>query len=739
MSQPPPGHRHRPVKPPPNHGPVIVLTILTCGIGAFCFWLLLSETPEPQATDVVAETTESTAPTPASSAVRETSRPATEPVVRKTSQPDAPLSSNDLPELVQPTSLPPEDPSDTRLPEPEVTEYNTADTGPFSDEEPLLLLGLQATSTASRERDAALLAKATEENAWSSYHDLLTTSLERALRTSADDMHRRGFDVLWQEAVFVQAFLRWRVLEMMPLQTIRTSERDASPLLGWIMTQNEVMQEWLVTVKAEDDLPRVVEILYDLWYGDPEQFEKYVTLALACAVVFDRELRVQHPPQSAGYNAQVTIDPLERFLWFAEKNEANRLAAPVHRMPARDLVWVVCAPVATEELEWAISNMRLRRSRWGQAFGMVEYLMERAVNGENPYEEYTFAEILKHGGICGDQSYFCANTARAHGIPAMILSGETDLGPHAWVALQTNPPEWTTLIGRIGGVSNGESHNPQTRTRISEQEVWLWNEREYRDTATLTAVFRYHWLADILSRTIGDEKLVESAIRQANSRGRNVPETWARLHQLLAFKTRQAENPGDRAIVDMWTRFVSEMKAQFRDNPRMGTLAASAEDEFIFPHIEEGEARRILLRERRRLERNADEQTDLIATSLKREADLIAANGGDDALTNIRRLYSSALRNHGDSITGFRMMAEDYFAFVKDSPDHADHAVRDIELAFNRVIASGTTEWFRANTEVSIFRMIVGYYRQIGNESRATTLERRLERQMRRAERGATR
>ena len=67
----------------------------------------------------------------------------------------------------------------------------------------------------------------------------------------------------------------------------------------------------------------------------------------------------------------------------------------------------------------------------------------------------------------------------------------------------------------------------------------------------------------------------------------------------------------------------------------------------------------------------------------------------------------------------------------------ARKAVRDIELAFKRVVETGSKDWFRANTESSIYQMIVGYYREVGDEGRATLLEKRYQRLLRIAERGA--
>jgi hypothetical protein len=169
----------------------------------------------------------------------------------------------------------------------------------------------------------------------------------------------------------------------------------------------------------------------------------------------------------------------------------------------------------------------------------------------------------------------------------------------------------------------------------------------------------------------------------------------------------------------------------------MAGLAANAEMEYIFPYGPAGDAERTLLRERRRIARESGEQADLIAGSLKRQADLIHQNGGPDVKRDISRLYDRALRDYGGSITGFKNMAEDYFGFMRDDPSSARKAARDIELAFKRVVETGTKDWFRANTESSIYRMICGYYRSAGDNARADMLEKRYEVLLRRSKRSA--
>jgi hypothetical protein len=249
-------------------------------------------------------------------------------------------------------------------------------------------------------------------------------------------------------------------------------------------------------------------------------------------------------------------------------------------------------------------------------------------------------------------------------------------------------------------------------------------------------VFRCLWLADFLE-IVDQQKEAETAVTQANTIGRPFSETWLRVYDQLVGRTERAENKAAPEIVDAWVAFVAEMRNEFRENPRMAELATKAESTYIFPNIPAEEARKALARERRRIERNSGEQKDLIATSLKREADIIKEKGGATAFDDISSLYEKGLREYGGSITGFKAMAEDYFSYVGEDQTVARKAAREIELAFKRVVETGSKDWFRANTETGIYKMICGYYRKAGEESKAELLEKRYTRLLKDAERGA--
>ena len=660
---------------------------------------------------------------------------ATEPTVETPAAPEtrpAPGVESASPQVSAPTE-PPEPP-------PVVAERAPAEPeppAPLAGEAPLLLTGMDSTREAAAQRDAKLLEKTIVHGAWNAYRALVAKSIQSGIAGLRQGSGLTRYDEVWQQPLLYRALLRWKTLGVFKEADLARQVPDlySATFLLWLLDRPPAMEEFLLTIRPEDDSAKVLHFLMESWARNVELREKYFPLALACAVVFDRPMSIPHPIGGA-YGSQAKVEPMARYLWYVEKNEGGKLAAPVHRSSARDLVWVVCAPVSTSELDWAIGKLHMHRKRWGETYGRIEYLMERAVEGYNPYKEYTFAEIEKHGGICGDQTYFCVNTARAQGIPAMGLSGETNSGGHAWAGLKLDDREWTTSTGRIGGVSKGQAHNPQTGSRITEQEILHWNDRAHQSPATTLKVMRHLWLAGLLGET-GKDELQAEAIRLANRLGPSFTDTWQALYQVLVRETKMAGEPSAPANLDAWISFAGDVRREFKDNPRMAGIALRAENQYIFPYIALEDARRNLLRERRRIDRDSAEQADLIAASLKREADLIRLRGGDAASTEISRLYDGALRDFGGSVTGFKTMAADYFSFMRGEPEQARKAARDIELAFMRVIETGTKEWFRAGTEAEICRMICGYYRTAGDPKRAEMLEKRVDVLMRRAKRSA--
>ncbi len=622
-------------------------------------------------------------------------------------------------------------------PMPEVEEEAIAKTL-LINAKPITLVGIESTREDATNRRRQLMEQAADDKQWSVYQPLLKKSLEADFLKIKPGHGVSEFKEVWKNPTYYQALLQWNTLHLFPPHTIASSVKDSyyANFFVWILENNEAMEQLLLTMEPEDDPAKVLKFLSDAHMNSEDKYEKYFNLALACAVVFDEDMDIPNIVGEMDPDFYHSVDPMERYLWYIEQNDKGQLEAAIDRMSARDLVWVVCAPVDKSELEWAVKKVRLRRKSWGRAYGKIEYLMERAVEGLNPYKEYSFAELEEEGGICGDQTYYTVNTARANGIPAIGLSGETSRGGHAWAAIKTEPDEWDTSIGRIDGASKGQARNPQTGQNITEQEILLWNDRDHKSESVTLGIARHLWLARLLAETKHKEQRI-AANKIAHKVGETFPETWVAIYKMLEDETTMSGDPKKPDNLDEWESFVSDMRREFRENPRFMALAAKAEQKYIFPYIDENDARRALYRERRQIERYSAEQVDLIAKSVKREADLIAKSGEKDADKEVCQLYDKALRNHGANITGFKIMANDYFNHFSDDKDMAPKVVRDIELAYKRVIDSGDKEYFRAKTEAGILEMICEFYRACGEEKRAEMLEKRQKRDMERAKRGA--
>ena len=575
-------------KKKPSHWRSIVIGVVIIG-AVFVALVVSRQAPQAPAAAVPEETTPKLA-----NKVETTTPPQVEEQV-------IPETAKVLPEAIIPAQITPSAPQEAVVSDATVAEQ-------LEKEPCLVLTGLDSRRENALLRDKDLFRRAIEGKAWDAYRRLLAKSIDPGMGLLAKDQELNRFDAVWKEPVFYQALLRWQLLGRLSEKEITEHVTDtySGEMLTWLCYNTQAMEEFLLTIKPEDDGAKVLKFLIDAWSNTTGMMEKYFPLALACAVVFDREIAISNPV-AGPYSGQVAVEPLPRYMWFIEKNEKGQLAAPVHHSSARDLVWVVCAPVSTSELDWSLDKMHISRKNWGSAYGMIEYLMERAVKGLNPYKEYSFSEILKEGGICGDQSYFCANTARAQGIPAMILTGETDLGGHAWVGIKVDAKEWSTGVGRVGGVSKGMADHPQTGASITEQEIQHWSDRAQQSPVKTLSVMRHLWLADYF-QTTGKDAHHAGTVRLANQLGPSFTETWAALYALLQKQMKLTGDPEKPSNLEEWKSFAKAMRQEFKNNPRMAALAANAESEYIFPYGDEGDASGTLGRERRRIERNSGDR-----------------------------------------------------------------------------------------------------------------------------------
>lgn len=554
------------------------------------------------------------------------------------------------------------------------------------------------------------LEAALTQGKWTEWAGLLDRSLLASLKlVGTSSVTPQGLIAAEKNAALVLALDQAAFLRTLNPEAgaALTKGVDAHAFYTWLLSTPAALESWLLTVRLpHDNAKAALEQWAALVKADPAAQGKYANLALACALVFEEPMRLNQDYKD------LKITAPERYAYYTRHAEAGKLALNPTKLTARDLVWVVSAPVPESEMEWALKKMSLRQKSWGNAYNMVEYDMERAVKDTNKYDAYTFSEILKKGGICGDRSYFAAYTARAAGIPAAYLSGDGARGGHAWISWLSSENQWE-FAGRYAGYPLGETSNPQTGERESEQAFIRRSDRSASDESLLRGL-RPVWLAKS-AEAAGSVDIAALLYDGAVALGDKVPAVW---QAKLAF---WSAHRGE-ATLEQWRAFLDALKRQMKDDPLILAEARVAEEKFVFPRQDSKLALKELKKDARRLESadgdTAVDQADQIAKVLKQQAEVLVAKG---TLEPVRSLYDKSYRDHGRNPAVFKVLAADCWQFVKGDPELSKKACRDMESAFRRYIDAGG-DYFDVTSQMSALEIISNCYREIGEGKKAESL-----------------
>jgi len=579
----------------------------------------------------------------------------------------------------------------------------------------LLLLGPPSHRQSNQDlfRDALFLAL--ETGRWDLYRPFLDRAFARAMKDVSLRTGPDRFTALLAEPLYVRAMGLHAFLREVPdsfLQQVAESSPE-HPFYQWLLYKHETaLEEFLESLTGNEDIEQVLKTWSSLWLTETTEVfrDTYRALALACALVYPGD----------DYNPSDN-KALARYTLFRDNAEKGRLTGKIHRMRATELIWVVDVPVSDSEIEWALKKMHLPRRRWGDAYGMIDYLMEKAVESENPYEEYTFAEILKHGGVCADQSYFSANTAKCHGIPAAIVTGTGDRGPHAWIIYKPDKDEWREAGGV--GYTTGATKNPANGIKMPIALLTLATDR--RTGLDRLAKTRTYLRFMDLFLALGEKEIAREALDIALRNTPSHPLPWKRSIDF---------HEQEETSLKEWEDLAATLRRRFKDWPDFLELAERIEDEHIFPRRSAKENARDVARERRRLTREHGGRADLVTASIQRQADILAEAENFDGISS---LYRRAFQEFGNKSEAFTMIADQYFGYAARKPEWQRKACREIELAYQRHIDTGSGEYFKAKTEIGILRKVAGYYEQCGNKKRAESLRRRATIREKRAKRNA--
>jgi hypothetical protein len=249
---------------------------------------------------------------------------------------------------------------------------------------------------------------------------------------------------------------------------------DQRETVEWLFADQERLAKVAATITPEDNWPEAVQIIETLFAHDPEGRDEYFDLILAMAVVWDQPRRLLHG-QTGGNVPEYTPDIEKRYDYFKNLYATKKANIPYALLSVGALTFVVDTPVPISELEWARDNVRGSRTNWGNKYKEIKYDTERFEEGRLhwDYGAYTLQAIQERGGICVDQAYYGAMTARATGLPAIYFRGDGRRGGHAWFAYLRSETRWEMDIGRYtyDDYITGTSYDPQTNLPMTDHDV----------------------------------------------------------------------------------------------------------------------------------------------------------------------------------------------------------------------------------------------------------------------------
>lgn len=481
---------------------------------------------------------------------------------------------------------------------------------------------------------------------------------------------------------------------------------DMPAFLRWFLGEREALETFLSTIKPQNEPAKVLPLWCALWSRDPADGARYLNLALACAVVFDKPLRVSRDLDPRG-----TVDAGERYDYFRNADKQNQLKTEITKLPASELIWVVDAPVPTSELNWALKNVRLLRDHWWRVYFMVEYKMAKVTQGGKFYEHYTLEEILRKGGVCVDQAYFAAMTAKAHGIPAIMLVGEGQRGGHAWFAYKTTT-KWNMKAGRYpkDQYVAGYTTDPQTRQGLKDHMLNFLADSQ-RQTQEYGKVSRLTWLAGIATAR-GQTPQAGSLLELALAAGPRHMAAWAAYLDYLKLTGAPRER---------WKAVVQTARFNFRDYPDMQTRLDKVELENVLDADNIDEILKSLRNKVRKLEVRSKERSDLITETLERHVKLLSAADGVSAVLTI---YDKALREFGEEVPVYEGLSTRYFKYALEHKAQKK-ALDTIEAVFRKNFSATTRDYFEMSTHAQLMTMLAGFYQADGQTQKAAAYQKK--------------
>lgn len=473
---------------------------------------------------------------------------------------------------------------------------------------------------------------------------------------------------------------------------------------------------------APENMAYALRTFFDIWKGTPEQERgRYLNPAIACSLLSPE---VAHSPGLIRVRTP-RLSPVQLFHYFREQDRHRRLLTDIKKMSVERLLMVVDVRLPMSELNWVTKNLNYDRATWAhKAYNSVSYLMERATKDKDPYKTYTFEEILEEGGVCRDQAYFAANSAKVMGIPAVIAVGDGDRGPHAWVVTQVSDTEWKQVNSY--GYTTGVFDNPCSGREHHESMLLTRTKRDIPE--------KFNALADglVFSRfmvSIGAHAEARGAARYVVSAFPENTAAWDNLVEVM-----EAEN-GPVVTPEEWQQIHRRILRQTRKNTELNDLAAYVEDEYLMDEGNAAARKAAMERNIRNMRRNVgDSRSDLVVEAINRQAVLLSEKGDVRGLLRLYKKELKGVTSRGDIFQELLAQCISHYSEAEASEREWASLAKEVEKLFERHIRSGGADYFKLSKEVEIQKQLVELYENAGNVKKANRIYQEATRRLERAE-----
>lgn len=588
----------------------------------------------------------------------------------------------------------------------------------------VLLMGGESASTENRRKYDAMIEHVLKERDF----DAFSTAFSEKIKACVPELingDKLSYPAYKRNKILMQSVEFCLLIDMAGSDQLRTlfslvgkRENRNGPDAGkefflWMLRDkaqplHRFMEAFVANEAVPDHINFSLATLFELWDETPEKDRaKYLNLAIACALM---PPDITRDPGRVRNPKTPLLSLKEVYNYFREMDAQKKLLTDIKTLGVTPLLYIVDVRLPRSEFDWVQDKLHYKQENWGNSYASIRYRMDRATQHKDLYHHYTFAELRKEGGICMDQAYFAAMTAKCKGIPAVYITGDGDRGPHAWIASLIDKVTWQQTgsygynTGRFRNRCSGRLHH----------ESLLLNQTKKTTDDKLAPAYDGMVLSEYLVR--------HHCVQEARSTARYVTAAfplmtaaWSNRIQVLAH---DQENLPDTAV---WKGVYNDLMRHGRKNGELIDLASTVQDTYLTSgkslSAQKGEMRRSLKRLQRAV---GNERSDLIVEAIDRQAELLVENKDWRGLA---ALYKKALKDNTNRGDIFQQLLHQYMNYLPEDDKSAWKTLcKDAESIFNKGVLTETGDYFKLSKEVAIQKLIGEAYLKAGDSKKSQKL-----------------